>query len=411
MKSDVQVVVVGGGIAGASLLYWLAKKGWTDTVLVERRELTSGSTWHSSGQVAYFGPQEEYTRLYTSSIQTYIQAEQESGQSISFHQPGSLRLASSKEELERFKIHKPDFDQRGIPYKVCTPNEVSTLHPLLEVSDIFGAAHTTTDGFVDPSGTTNALAKAARGMGASVERFCPVISLQSNANGWLVETEKGNISTKHVVVATSFWARELLAELGINVPVFAIKHQCILSESLPGLVELDREVPVFRDSGLSGSARQEGKGILAGFYEDTPEFWGLDGIPKDFHEDLFDPELDRIMPNLEKLMHRLPSLRDAGIKNVINGPLCMTPDTLPLIGPVRDHKGLWLAAGFHVGIAVGGGSGEFLAHWMTTGAPLFDLKAVHADRFGNDMSNELGLELVKQNYNKFYQLPNQTRNL
>jgi len=405
MKSDVQVAVIGGGIVGAAVLYWLAKKGWTDTVLVERRELTSGSTWHSSGHVAYFGPEADFSQLYASSIQTYVQAEQESGHSISFHQTGSLRIASNEKELELFHSYKPDFDKRGIPYNVCTPDEVSTLNPLLETSGIFGAAYTPTDGYLDPSGATQALAAAARGLGASVERFCPVLSLQRDTSGWLVETEKGIISAKHVVVAASFWTRELLAKLGIGVPVYAIKHQCVLSDSLPGLVELDHEIPILRDSYISGSVRQEGKGILAGFYEDTPEFWALDGIPKDFHEDLFEPDLDRIMPNLERLMERYPSFREVGIKNVINGPMCLTPDNLPLIGPVQDHEGLWLATGFHVGIATGGGSAEFLAHWMTSGAPPFDLKAVHADRFPNDMPTDLVLERMRQYYRKFYQLP------
>ncbi len=405
MKSDVQVAVIGGGIVGASVLYWLAKKGWTDTVLVERRELTSGSTWHSSGHVAYFGPQADFSQLYASSIHTYLQAEQESGHSISFHQTGSLRLAANEKELELFHSYKSHFDKRGIPYNICTPDEVSALNPLLETSGIYGAAHTPTDGFVDPSGATQALAAAARGLGASVERFCPVLSLRRDASGWLVETEKGNISAKHVVVAASFWTRELLAKLGIGVPVYAIKHQCILSDSLPGLVELDHEVPIWRDSYLSGSVRQEGKGILAGFYEDTPEFWAVDGIPKDFHEDLFAPDLERIMPNLERLMERCPSFCDVGIKNVINGPLCLTPDNLPLIGPVRDHRGLWLATGFHVGIATGGGSGEFLAHWMTSGAPPYDLKAVHADRFANDMPTDLVLERMRKHYGTFYELP------
>lgn len=405
MKSEVQVAVIGGGIVGASVLYWLAKMGWTDSILLERRELTSGSTWHSAGNTTYFGPYPAMTRLFAGSIRTYLQAEEESGQSVSFHQTGSLRLAATERELKLFHEYAPRYAELGIPFHIRTPEEVAELHPLIDVSGIFGAAHTPTDGHVDPTGATQALAMAARKMGATVERHCPVGAIHREAEHWVLETPNGALRASHVVVATSFWAREMLMPLGLNIPIYATQHQEMITESIPALEALAHEVPAWRDSYVSGSVRQEAKGVLAGVYEAEPKFWALDGIPNEFKEDLFPPELDRIMPHLERLIERMPSFGEAGIKVVNNGPMCWTPDGLPMLGPLPDHEGLWLATGFNVGIGTGGGSAEFLAHWMTKGKPPFDLGIVHADRFDNHMSTEAALDAIRKVYAVGYELP------
>lgn len=405
MNSDVQVAVIGGGIVGASVLYWLAKMGWTDSILLERRELTSGSTWHAAGNTTYFGPYPAMTRLFAGSIRTYLQAEQESGHSVSFHQTGSLRLAATERELRLFHEYKPRYQELGIPFHVRTPEEVAGLHPLIDISNIFGAAQTPTDGHVDPTGATQALAKAARKLGATVQRHCPVGGLKRESEHWIIDTPNGDVRASHIVIATSFWAREMLAPLGINVPLYATQHQEMITESIPTLESLEHEVPAWRDSYVSCSVRQEGKGVLAGVYEAEPKFWALDGIPKDFKEELFPSELDRITPHLEKLIERMPSFGEAGIKVVNNGPMCWTPDGLPMLGPIPDHEGLWLAAGFNVGIGTGGGSAEFLSAWMTTGKPPFELDIVHADRFGNDMSTETALDSIKKVYAVGYELP------
>jgi len=222
MKTDVQVAVIGGGIVGVSVLYWLAKMGWTDSVLIERRELTSGSTWHAAGNTTYFGPYPAMTPLFAGSIRTYLQAEKESSHSVSFHQTGSLRLA---------------------------------------------ATHTPTDGHVDPTNTTHALAKAARKLGAEIQRQCPVKSLHRNDTHWILETEKGKVTAQHVVVATSFWARELLAPLGLNLPLYATQHHEFITEAIPELKTTDLELPAWRDSYSSCNVRQEAQGVLAGVYE------------------------------------------------------------------------------------------------------------------------------------------------
>jgi len=405
MKSDVKVAVIGGGIVGASVLYWLTKMGWNDAVLIERRELTSGSTWHAAGNTTYFGPYPKMTKLFAGSIRTYLQAEKESGQSVSFHQTGSLRLAVNQSELNLFHKYASLYDDLGIPFEVLTPERAKELHPLLNVSGISGAAHTPTDGYVDPTGATNALARAARKLGASIERFCPVETVEYKDGGWKLTTANGIIRAKNVVVANSFWAREMLEPLGVNIPIYATQHQEIITQPIPLLKTLDYELPAWRDSYVSGSVRQEGHGVLAGVYEANPKFWALDGIPRDFREELFPSELDRIMPNLERLIERMPSFGEAGIKVVNNGPMCWTPDGLPLLGPVKNHEGLWLATGFNVGIGTGGGSGEFLAHWMTQGKPPFDLKIVHADRFNNNMKVEDALNSIRRSYAAGYQLP------
>ncbi|OED34875.1 hypothetical protein AB833_31815 [Chromatiales bacterium (ex Bugula neritina AB1)] len=406
MKTDVQVVVIGGGIVGASVLYWLARLGWTDTLLLERRNLTSGSTWHAAGNTTYFGPYAEMTRLFAGSIRTYQQAEKESGQSIGFHQTGSLRVATTAREREQFHSFEANYQSLDIPYRVVDNDTIESLHPCINTKDLFGAAHTPTDGHVDPSSTTHALAKAARLLGASIELQCPVESLSQDGSTWLVHTNQGSIRTRHVVVAASFWTRELLLPLGLNTPLYATQHHELITDSVPELVSLAHEVPAYRDSYVSCSMRQEGNGFLLGVYETDPVFWALDGIPKDFREELFPPETDRLMPHLEKLMERVPAFGEAGIKTINNGPMCWTPDGLPLLGPVGDgYEGLWLASGFNVGIGTGGGSAEFLAQWMVNGKPHFDLPIVHADRFGNDMSRESALDSIRACYRQGYRLP------
>ncbi len=407
MKTDVQVVVVGGGIVGAAVLYWLAKLGWTDTLLIERRELTSGSTWHAAGNTTYFGPYAEMTRLFAGSIRTYLQAEQESGHSINFHQTGSLRVATTARERELFHRFESKYRTLDIPYHVVENDVIEKLHPCINTEGLFGAAHTPTDGHVDPSGATHALAKAARNYGAVVQRQCPVESINWDGQRWLLQTPSGDVRCVHVIMAASFWTRELLLPLGLNIPLYATEHHEMITESVPALVERQSEVPAYRDSYVSCAVRQEAQGFLAGIYETDPVFWALDGIPKDFREELLPPNTDRLMTHLEKLIHRLPAFGEVGIKTINNGPMCWTPDGLPLLGPIGENEGLWLASGFNVGIGTGGGSAEFLAHWIVNGKPNFELPIVHADRFGNDITQHDAIESIKACYRQGFRLPEQ----
>ena len=345
------------------------------------------------------------TRLFAGSIRTYLQAEEESGQEVGFQETGSLRLASTERELELFYSYAKLYETLNLDYEVVSPQRTAELHPLLDISKIFGAAHTPTDGHVDPTGATQALAKSARALGAVIERYRPVNSIRKVGADWLLETEKGVVTANHVVVATSFWAREMLEPLGINVPLYATEHHEIVTEPIEEISARENRLPAVRDSYCSCNIRQEGKGLLVGVYETHPEFWGLEGIPTDFKEELLPSNIDRLMDHLEKLIERLPAFESAGIKVSNNGPLCFTPNGLPMLGPIGDEEGLWLASGFNVGIGTGGGSGEFLAHWMTTGEPPFDLKAVHADRYGNQMTKEEALSAIRSVYARGYQLP------
>lgn len=405
MKTDVQVAVIGGGIVGASVLYWLARLGWTDSVLLERRELTSGSTWHAAGNTTYFGPYAEMTRLFAGSIKTYLSAQEESGHAVGFHQTGSLRVATSPRERALFEHYTARYAALGIPFHVVDNDTVAALHPCVDTTGLFGAAHTPTDGHVDPVGATQALAAAARARGATVVRQTPVEALQAVEGGWLLSTASGPVRAQHVVVAASFWTRELLLPLGINTPLYATEHHEMITESVPAIAALDHEVPAIRDSVVSCSVRQEAKGFLFGIYESDPVFWSLDGIPKDFAEDLLPDNTERLEPHIQRLLQRMPDLGEAGIRTVNNGPMCWTPDGLPMLGPLAGHPGLWLASGFNVGIGTGGGSGEFLARWMTGGEPPGALPSVHADRFGNGMTRDTAIESIKACYRRGYQLP------
>jgi len=405
MSEKVKAIVVGGGIVGASVLYWLTRMGWKDVVLLERRNLTSGSTWHAAGNVTFFGHYTAITDLYVNSIKTYMAASEESGQEIDFHQTGSLRLANSEEELEAYKSLIPLYDNLDAEYKIVGPDEIKELHPLLNVDGVYGAAHTPGDGHVDPSSSTYALAKAAKLRGAEIKTQTPVRSVQQVDDKWKVATDETNYEAEHVVIATSFWAREMLEPLGLNLPIYPVQHHEVITGTVPELNNLDFELPAVRDPYAPSNTRQERDGFLCGVYESDPQFWATDGIPEDFKEELLVPDIERLETHLLKVIERIPAFGDAGIKTANNGPLAYTPDALPLIGPVETHPGLWLASGFNIGIGTGGGSAEFLANWMDKGAPPYDLSIVYPNRYSNDIPKEDALAQIHATYAKGYVMP------
>ncbi len=404
MTQKVRVAVIGGGIVGCSVLYGLAKRGWTDAVLLERRQLTSGSTWHAAGNTTYFGPYAEMTRLFTSSIETYLEAEAATSQSVGFHQTGSLRLATSEAELAAYGALKPLYQDLQIPYRVIGPDEVKAIYPLLSTDGVFGAAHTPTDGHVDASGATHAMAKAARQLGAEIKTKTPVTAIEKTPSGWQLTAGPDSLLADHVVLAASFWTRELAAQIGLNLPLYALQHHELITGPVPELADLNIELPTLRDPAAAANIRQERDGFLCGVYEQGPKFWATDGIPLDFKEELLPPELDRLIPELERVIDRIPVFENAGIKTVNNGPICYTPDGLPLLGPVESFNGLWLASGFTVGIGTGGGAGQFLANWMVKGHPSYDLPEVYPSRFSNALGKEEVLVRIKESYERGYEL-------
>ena len=409
MTDHVRVAVIGGGIVGCSVLYWLAERGWTETLLLERAELTSGSTWHAAGNVTYFGHYSSITRLYVNSIKTYLQVEKETGQSVGFHQAGSLRLAATREELDAYRRLAPMYDDLGVEYQVIEPKAINEFHPLLLTDGLTGAALTPTDGHVDPSGATHALASAARKRGARIRQRCPAERLRRSAGAWEITTSHGTVRAEHLVLASSFWTRELALQLGLNLPLYALEHHEMITGQVAELLALDFEVPTVRDPVVPSNTRQEGNGFLCGVYEADPRFWGVEGVPRDFDKDLLPPDVERLEPHLLRVIERLPAFGTAGIKAINNGPICYTPDGCPLLGPVDGHVGLWLATGFAVGIGTGGGSGEFLASWMVEGEPAFDLPIVHPSRFSNDMARERCLALIRDTYAAGYTMPDASR--
>ena len=405
MTAQVRVAVIGGGIVGCSVLYALAERGWSDVLLLERRGLTSGSTWHAAGNVTFFGHYPNIARLYVDSLDTYLRAERETGQSVSFHPAGSLRLATTPEELGAYRRLVPMFEDLGVAYRVVEPGEIGALHPLLATTGLFGAAHTPGDGHVDASGACYALAAAARARGARIRLRCPAEGLRRKAGAWEITTPEGAVRAEHLVLACSFWARELARQLDLNLPLYALEHHEVITGSVPELEALDFEVPTVRDPGAPSNIRQEGRGLLCGVYEAHPRFWAVDGVPPDFGEELLPPDPGRLETHLLRVVERLPAFGRAGIKAINNGPICYTPDGCPLLGPVAGHAGLWLAAGFAVGIGTGGGSGEFLAHWMVEGEPPADLPIVHPSRFSHDLTRERCLASIRDTYARGYVLP------
>ncbi len=405
MPDRTRIIVIGGGIVGCSVLYSLAKLGWTDSVLIEKRNLTSGSTWHAAGNCTFFGHYPSITRLFVNSVNSYLQAESESSQSIDFHSTGSLRLATNKAELAFYHCLKPLYDQLGVSYEVVSPTTVSERFPILSTEGVLGAAHTPGDGHVDAFGATHALAKSAKLRGAEILLNHEVRNLELTRSGyWVVRTEDGDIAAEHVVVATSFWARELVQSLGLNVPVFALEHHEIVTDKVDSLQEVDFELPSIRDPYVPCNIRQEGNGLLCGIYESQPVPWATEGIPPEFAEDLLPTNISILESHMEKLVKRIPVFEQLGIKTVFNGPICYTPDGLPLLGPVNQFPGLWLATGFAIGIGTGGGSGEYLANWIVNGHPPYDLPYVHPSRFSNDLSKDDAIDMIIETYARGYSI-------
>lgn len=279
MPQKVQVAIIGGGIVGCSVLYCLARLGWTDTLLLKKNELTSGSTWHAAGNTTFFGHYSSITQLYVNSVKTYLEAEAESGQSVSCHDAGSIQIANTQAELKFYKSLEADYEKLGIAYEVIGRDRIEAVHPLLVTEGIVGAAYTPTDGHLDAAGATQAVAKDARARGAEIKRHTPVMKLQQCKDGWLLHTRDEEIFAEHVVVASSFWARELGRSIGLNVPVYAVKPQAIITDTIPALQALDFEVPTIRDFYGNYNMRQKGYGLLGTVYEPNPEFWAVDGIP------------------------------------------------------------------------------------------------------------------------------------
>ena len=369
ITSHAKVAIIGGGIFGVSLLYHLTKEGWKDIVLLEKGELTSGSTWHAAGQCPHFVGSYNLAKVHYHSTELYKKLEQETGQSTGWHGCGSLRLAYQQEDLDWFHYVKGILDNVGSPAKIISTQEIANIHPFIKLDGIIGALHTPEDGHTDPSSTTNAMAIGARNGGAKIYRHNRVIDIKSRPSGeWELITEKGNIICEHVVNAAGSYCPEVGHMVGLkNIPSINMIHHYLVTEEHPAIKKLKKELPVVRDPHSSCYLRQEGKGLLIGIYEKDAKCWALDGMDWKFNMELLEPELDRLEEHLKKGMDRIPQFRDVGIKKMICGPITHTPDGNFLAGPAPGLKNFWMFCAASVGIAQGGGAGKYMAQWMTYG--------------------------------------------
>ncbi len=408
MSKKYDAIVIGGGVIGCGVLFGLAERGMSNTLLLEKNELTSGSTWHAAGNCTHFGHDAKITQLYVNTLKTYLRAEAESGQNISFHKTGSLRLANSPVELASFNKLTSLYEELEIPYQVISAKEIKKYHPLMNLEGVLGAAYTPDDGHVDPTGVTMAMAKAAQLNGAKILRQHPVNGIEKlNDDSWKVISNDEEFYADRVILATSFWAREMLLALGIDVPIYALEHHEIITESHAEVKELSFELPTVRDQTVPCNVRQEANGFLMGIYEKHPIAWNTNGIPPEFGQELLPPNIERLMDHIETCMWRFPIIGETGIKISNNGPICYTPDGFPMVGPVstREHEGLWLATGFSVGIGTGGGTSQFLSDWIVNGEPPYELDAIHPKRFLKPISKDKAIKDILAVYAAGYGTP------
>lgn len=398
LPTRARVVVIGGGIVGCSVLYHLARRGWRDVVLLERGELTSGSTWHAAGNTPHFSTSLNISRIHRYGTELYQRLEAETGQGVGFHLTGSLRLASVPDRMDEYRFHRAKARTIGLPFELVGPDEIRRLHPLVATDGVLGAAWNPEDGHVDPSMATQALAKGARDAGAAVLRRTRVTGLRRDKDAWRVATEQGDVVAEIVVNAAGTWAREIGRMCGLDLPVVPIEHQYIVFDAMPEVAALGRELPILREVDVSYYLRQERQGMLLGPYERQATPFGERGIPANFGADLLPPDLDRLETIIQGAFRRMPALERAGMKRVVNGPITYTPDGNALLGPAPGRPNLYLACGFSFGITQAGGAGKWLADLIVDGAPEFDLFELDPRRYGRYATLDWTIERCKDIY-------------
>ena len=405
MKSHAQAVVIGGGVVGASVLYHLTKAGWKDVVLIERSELTSGSTWHAAGGMHTINGDPNVAKLQQYTIELYKEIEAISGQSCGVHLTGGLMLAGTRERMDWLKMVYARGRYLGMDLTMMSIEEAYKLFPLMDPKHFVGAIYDPIEGHVDPWGVTNAYAKSAQIAGAEVVRHTRVTDLQQHPDGsWDVITEKGTVHAEHVVNAGGLWAREVGRMVGLELPILAMEHQYIISEDIPELANADKEMLHVVDFEGEIYMRQERGGILLGTYERAGVPWSERETPWTFGHELLANDLDRIAPSLEVGFAHYPVLEKAGIRKVINGPFTFAPDGNPLIGPIRGMKNFWVACGVMAGFSQGGGVGLALANWMVEGDPGFDIWAMDVARFGDWATLAYTNAKVRENYSRRFRI-------
>ncbi len=401
MKSHVRVAVIGGGVVGCSVLYHLTKLGWSDVVLIERSELTSGSTWHAAGGFHTLNADTNMAALQGYTIQLYRELEEISGQSCGLHHVGGVTLATTPERMDYLKAERAKHRYMGLNTEIVGPEEIAKLSPVTNTDGVIGALYDPLDGHLDPSGTTHAYARAARQQGAEIYLRNPVLDLKPRADGgWDVITKDGTITAEHVVNAAGLWAREVGAMAGVFLPLHPMEHQYLVTGDIPEVYERETELPHVMDPTGESYLRQEGRGLVIGIYEQACEPWAVDGTSWDFGHELLPDKLDRIAEPLEYAYKRYPVLAKAGIKQVTNGPFTFAPDGNPLVGPVQGLRNFWSACAVMAGFSQGGGVGLTLAEWMIEGEPSRDVFAMDVARFGDYCTRAYTRIKVTENYQR-----------
>ncbi|MCP5033157.1 MAG: FAD-dependent oxidoreductase [Actinomycetia bacterium] len=415
MRTEARCVIIGGGAMGVGLAYYLAHEGWTDTVLVEKGELTSGSTWHAAGLVPNFIGDLNMAKVHQEAVALYPSIEEETGLSAGWHGCGAVRLARTPDEVDWHRYVHAMLTQVGIESHLISPAEIAQLHPLLELDDVVLGFHTPADGWTDPTSCTNAMAKGARQLGCEINRHTLVTGMNQLTDGrWDVITDKGTIRAEQVVNAAGHYAPQLGAMIGLDVPIVSVIHQYLVTEPLQAMIDLDFEPPVVRDPRASCYYRREINGLLVGPYEmSNSQTYGVDGIDWDLHFHLTEPDLDVLEECIHYAMMRIPAFAEAGIKQVVSGPITHTPDSGYLLGPAPGVRNYWHCNGASIGITQGPGAGKYLAQWIVHGQTEINVRGMDPRRFGGHTGpkSSFAYDKARDEYHEMYQvrLPGEQR--
>jgi dimethylglycine dehydrogenase len=404
MEAHAQAVVIGGGVVGVSVLYHLTKAGWKDVLLIERAELTSGSTWHAAGGMHTVNGDPNVARLQQYTINLYRELERISGQSCGMHLTGGLMLAGTRERFDWLRMTQARGRYLGMDLELLSIEEAARLCPMLDPQHFVGAIYDPVEGHVDPNGVTHAYAKAAQIGGATIVRQTRVTDLKQRADGsWDVFTTGGNVHAEHVVNAGGLWAREVGRMVGLELPILAMEHQYLITGDMPQLAGQKEQLHCIDFEGEI-YLRQERQGMLIGTYERAGVPWSPRETPWDFGQNLLPNDLDRIAPSLEVGFRHFPALAEAGIRRIVNGPFTFAPDGNPLVGPVRGLRNFWVACGVMAGFSQGGGVGLALAHWMVDGDPGADVWAMDVARYGDWATRAWTNAKVRENYSRRFRI-------
>ena len=404
MKTTTRVAIIGGGVVGCSVLYHLTKLGWSDVMLLERSELTSGSTWHAAGGFHTLNGDTNMAALQGYTIKLYRELEAMTGMSCGLHHVGGVTLADNQDRFDMLVAERAKHRYMGLETEIIGPDEIAKIAPVTNTDGIIGGLYDPLDGHLDPSGTTHAYAKAARMGGAHIETHCKVLSTTQRADGtWDLVTDKGSVHAEHIVNAAGLWAREVGAMAGVYFPLLPMEHQYIVTEDvaqIAAMIDAGSEHPHVMDPAGESYLRQEGRGLCIGFYEQPCRPWAVNGTPWDFGHELLADDFDKIEDSIAFAYKRFPALESAGVKSVIHGPFTFAPDGNPLVGPVPGMRNYWSACAVMAGFSQGGGVGLTLAQWMVEGEPERDVFAMDCARFGAWITPGYTVPKVIENYQR-----------